>query len=210
MKPTLRNSEGQAIERRFLPGAKFELRASEGGGPGICAGYPIVFNSLSVDFGGWKEEIAPGAFDATLKNGRTVYAFFNHNADLVLGRLDAETMTLAADEKGYLQEITLPDTTYGRDLAVSLARGDVRGGSMMFQVLPGGSVWREESDGMWVRRVVNAVLYECGPVTMPAYLDTEFALRELRSWQEQHGRPAVDLRAMAASRRRQLEILALA
>ena len=48
-----------------------EVRVLDDGGP-LIVGHGAVFNSESVDLGGWREVIAPGAFKRTLRNNPDV------------------------------------------------------------------------------------------------------------------------------------------
>jgi hypothetical protein len=59
-----------------------------------------------------------------------------------------------------------------------IARGDVDGCSFAFKVPPGGDSWQ---DGLTcpVRTVSDLDLFDCGPVTYPAYPATSVAARNL-------------------------------
>ena len=139
-------------------------------------GYAARFNSQS-EYLGFYETIAPGAFTRTLKSRNEVKAFLNHNTDVVLGSTRAGTLKLTQDDKGLLAEIQLPDTTAGRDLSVSVARGDVSGMSFGFNVPKGGDTWSEDGQ----HRTLNQIaLMEVSPVSgFPAYRQTSASVRSL-------------------------------
>jgi phage head maturation protease len=77
---------------------KREIRSTESGRKVI--GYPIVFNVLSEDLGGFRERILAGAveFDPDIR------ADFNHDPDHILGRRAAGTLRLTTDNKGVRME----------------------------------------------------------------------------------------------------------
>jgi len=56
-------------------------------------GHAIVFNSLSVDLGGFRELINHTAVDRTLTEGADVRALIDHETSKVLGRTRAGTLT---------------------------------------------------------------------------------------------------------------------
>jgi len=154
---------------------RFEVR--DDGGP-LIVGHGAVFNSESVDLGGWREVIAPGAFKRTLRNNPDVLSFFNHNPSQVLGRTSAKTLTVAEDLEGLAYQVRPPDTQWARDLVVSMERGDIRGSSFMFEVVQ--MRWdKSGADGADIRTVLEAKLYELGPVTFPAYPAADSSVRSL-------------------------------
>jgi HK97 family phage prohead protease len=156
-------------------------------------GYAIVFNSLSVDLGGFRERILPSAVDRTLREGLDVRAYFNHDGDKVLGRTSAGTLMLRKDTHGLRAEIHPPSTTLAQDLMVSIDRGDITGMSFRFRALD--DQWRME-DGEPIREVSDMVIGEVSIVSEPAYPDTEVAVRSLREFQEAirpPWRPSADL-----------------
>lgn len=168
------------IERRFLAldGLAVEQRDD---GVRRIVGHAAIFNSLSEDLGGFREKIAPGAFAEAI--GRDdVRALWNHDANFVLGRVRAGTLTMREDERGLAVEIDPPDTQWARDLLVSMARGDVTQMSFGFRVERGGQTW-EKTDTGSVRTITRASLFDVSPVTYPAYTDTDVAVRSLAQWQ---------------------------
>lgn len=139
-------------------------------------GYAARFNSRS-EYLGFYETIEPGAFTRTLKARNEVKAFLNHNTDVVLGSTRSGTLRLTQDEKGLLAEIDLPDTQAGRDLSVSVRRGDVSGMSFGFNVPKGGDTWSEDGTQRSLREIA---LMEVSPVSgFPAYRATSASVRSI-------------------------------
>ena len=187
------------IERRFTTGA-VELR-TEGEGADAkrkVRGYAAVYASDSENLGGENyrmiEQIQSGAFDDVLKDD--VRALFNHDANLILARskAGAGTLKIGTDARGLWYEFEAPDTQAGRDLMVSLARGDVDQSSFGFTVSKEGQKWEESTrDGVTTaRRTITKVsrLYDVSPVTYPAYPDASAALRSLTEHRSAASAPA--------------------
>ncbi len=152
-----------------------ELRAAEGKPPTIV-GHAAVFDKLSLDLGGFREKIAPGAFTETIKSGNDVRAFVNHDHNQRLARTANETLTLSEDKTGLLVEIDPPLTNVGRDTVEDIRSGNLDGMSFMFNIIDDS--W-ETKDGEEIRTLEKVNLIEAGPVTFPAYPDTAVAVRSL-------------------------------
>lgn len=187
------DSEG-SIERRFLSTDQIELRAAkpESNSPGTLVGYAIVFDSpsvpLSLDAGTtFIEYVAPGAFSESLADHSIdPQAYFGHDPNRILGRESAKTLTLTVDQKGLKVEIDLPDTTDGRDAAVSIGRRDIVGMSFGFEVRDEtGEEWSEK-DGNLIRILKNINLYEVSITANPAYSSTSVAVRSLSRFLTTH------------------------
>ena len=165
------------IERRTMA---VQLRVDNKGGSPVIAGSAAVFNSLSEDLGGFREQIAPGAFRSAIVDGCDVRALFNHEPSMILGRTTAKTLRLLETDAGLSFEIDMPDTTYAKDLMACMRRGDINQCSFGFRVDDGGDTWLKDGAGMWTRTIhVVSRLYDVSPVTYPAYSMTECALRSL-------------------------------
>ena len=150
---------------------------------GRLVGYASVFGPLSEDLGGFRERIAPGAFNRTLQNKSSdVRALVNHDSTMVLGRRQNETLQLSVDSTGLKVTINPPSTSYAADLMELVKRGDVSQMSFGFIVTPGGESWGVE-DGIKIRTVSDLELLEVSVVSIPAYPDTTVAVRGLGLWE---------------------------
>lgn len=188
---------------------KLELRAAgDSGGLGTAIGYVAPFNSVTdIGCGGtvyWREKIAPGAFTTSLRENDVV-ALHSHNTGRVVGRMKAGTLTLREDETGLAFENPLPDTSDGRDLSVSIERGDIAG--MSFGFCATRQEWDETVDPP-VRTILEAELIEITYTAFPAYPDTEVGLRDLegaRRERRNHNKAGARSR-LAARRARQAQL----
>jgi HK97 family phage prohead protease len=140
-------------------------------------GYAATYNALA-DLGGFREQIAPGAFRAALAGD--VLAMLDHDPGKVLGRTRSGTLRLSEDSKGLAFSLDLPDTQAGRDVLTLAERNDLGGMSFGFMVPEGGESWRGRT------RTLNKIdLREISIVqAWPAYPDTEIALRTLMNGAE--------------------------
>lgn len=169
-------------ETRFVPAA--ELRAFDPDGDSVgddaqrdIGGYAAVFNSPTTIAGYFNERVAPGAFSDAIRTC-DVRALFNHDANFVIGRNKSGTLTLDEDTRGLVWRAQPPATSWARDLAVSIDRGDISGCSFSF--VPIEEEWDYSGD-MPMRTLMRVDLYDVSAVTYPAYDDTSVAMRELRS-----------------------------
>ena len=188
------------MERRSLI-ATPELRASDKGK--TIAGYAAVFNDVADIGGSFREIIAPGAFKGSLDND--VRALVDHDSGRVIGRTKAGTLRMKEDDHGLAVEIDLPDTTDGRDLAVSLERGDISGMSFGFRVTH--DEW-DETKEIPTRTIRAVELFEVSAVAFPAYDGTEIALRSLneaKGEREKAEHNAAQAKARIAARRAEAE-----
>lgn len=171
------------IERRsyLLESLKIETRED---GKKKIIGHAAVFNMLSEDLGGYREQIAPGAFKEAI--GRDdVRAVFNHDPNIVLGRNGAGTLKMYEDSRGLAVEIDPPETQLVRDMVLApMERGDITQMSFAFSILPNGQDWAKDENGIVIRTIKRVKLFDVSPVTYPAYPQTDVGLREMRTYLE--------------------------
>lgn len=200
------------IERRIL--CK-EVRAESGAdGKPLIRGYAAVFNQLSEDLGGFREQLSTGAFSEAIGNS-DVRALVNHDPNLVLGRNKAGTLTMREDSAGLYVEVSPPDTQAARDLITSMQRGDINQMSFAFTVAKEDQQWTRDGTGPWLRTIKKVSrLYDVSVVTYPAYQQTSAAARALKEHQDAEGishlRAAeADVQHQSEARKRHLHLLEL-
>jgi HK97 family phage prohead protease len=153
-------------EMRLTP-SEFEVRSV--GNSFQVEGYAAKWGTRSQDLGGFVETISAGASAASLAAGVDTRALFNHDANLILGRRGAGTLRVSEDSTGIPYQIDMPDTSYARDLVISIERGDVDQSSFGFRTVEDD--WTNEGRSL-LRTLVQFELLDVSPVTYPAYLDT--------------------------------------
>jgi HK97 family phage prohead protease len=150
------------------------------------AGYAVVFNSLSTTLYDWGrrpfvERVDPVAFSKWLDEKPDIYAFWNHSDMYPLGRTGNNTLLIQRDERGLRFELQPSQTSWGRDALYSISRGDVTGVSMGFTVSE--DRWERLPDGMAMRTLLRAELYEISPTVYPAYKSTSVSVRAMVPWE---------------------------
>lgn len=178
--PELKSRAGRsAVERRAF--TLTEIRFEEPGEgapptPPRIVGHAAVFMQPSEEMWGMAEQIAPGAFTKTIKEG-DVRALWNHNADYVLGRTKSGTLKLAEDHVGLAISIDPPDVQWARDLMVTMKRGDVDQMSFAFRAVK--ETFDEAAKPLPMRTLLEVQLYDVSPVTYPAYPQTDAGVRAI-------------------------------
>jgi len=170
-------NEIKLIERRNID-EKIEYRAIDDKEENKkLRGYAAVFNRIA-DLYWFDEEILPGAFTNAIKSD-DIRALVNHDGSKIIGRNIAQTLHLTEDKKGLFVDIDPSDTTIGRDIIVSVERGDVTGMSFGFLVneekwISSKSRGKNKND---LRQLIDVSLRDVSIVTYPAYAQTSIKYR---------------------------------
>ena len=180
------------IERRFfeiVDGDTDEptVEVRDEGSPKI-RGLAAAYQKWSLDLGGFREIIEPGAFDRVLsKRKLDVVALFDHEGQ-PLGRTTSGTLRLSTDDRGLNYEIDPPDTQLGRDVQTLIRRRDLFGSSFAFTVDPKGEAWSQDEKGNTTRTIREfSGLYDVSVVTHAAYGPaTSVAVRSLERWRSEN------------------------
>ena len=170
---------------------EFRMENAEQNGNTI-RGYAAIYNSDSEWMGGFYEQIETGAFDEVLDND--VRAYFNHDENLLLGRVSSGTLRISTDKRGLFYEVDLPNTTYANDLVELMKRGDVNQSSFAFLIEKD----RWEQRGGTTYRIIEKVsrLLDVSPVAQPAYPDATSELkRDLETKPKEDAKAATEAKA---------------
>ncbi|MCK1517115.1 HK97 family phage prohead protease [Bradyrhizobium sp. 190] len=154
-----------------MPGANFETRNTDAPDTtnGLIRGYAAVFQSPEIIAGQFIEQIAPGAFSETLKQG-DVLALLAHDWSRVLGRQSAGSLRLKEDGVGLAFELDADLTTpSGQEVFGTVKRRDVHGCSFGFIVRE--ESWTDDGD-LPMRTLIRIDLREVSILANPAYTKT--------------------------------------
>lgn len=177
-------------ERRFTS-VRVEVRA--GSDKRTIGGYAAKFNTLSQNLGGFKEQIAPGAFSRSRSKGwPDVIARYNHDDNMLLGTTAAGTLRMDMDKVGLTYDVDLPESR--SDVHELVQRGDVGRSSFAFVV--DEEDWATDDTGFPLRTLLQVDLIDVAPVNTPAYTDTSVGLRSLAA---KFDAPLEEVRALAAA-----------
>lgn len=167
-------------------------------------GYALVFNTLSEDLGGFREQILPEATDGVIERS-DVMATLNHDASrgiLARSRFGNGTLSLEADEKGLRYTFDAPRTALGDECLEYLRRGDINQSSFAFTVAE--DAWEKQSDGTYIRTIKKFDrLWDVSPVFTPAYAATSVSCRSFDAFKEAEARAEEEARL--AEEKRQAE-----
>lgn len=137
-------------------------------------GYVVQWNKHSeVLWGEYVERFSPNAFSQSLASGADVRALFEHDHTKLLGRTTSGTLKLHEDNIGLRFELTPPDNQLGRDLLVSVERGDISGMSFGFRTIKNEWDFSVEPN---LRTVQQAELAEITVTSIPAYPDSSLEI----------------------------------
>jgi hypothetical protein len=167
------------LETRSSPGAVAlttgpRAGLSDDSSAGLRAtGYAIVFDSETVIADEFRELVRPEAVTRHLATGPDIKVCWNHEPDNVLGTTRSGTARLTVDARGVRFDAELdPDDPTAQAARQKLVRGKITGSSFTFRVRR--ELWHPPATrgGLPLREITDLDLFECGPVTWPAYPST--------------------------------------
>ena len=165
---------GATRELRTYAASPLEIRTTADGSKQV-SGYAIVFNSASVDLGGFTEICAPAMLTRTLRENPDVIALRDHKQELLIGRTTAGTLSLRVDTKGLAFTVTLPKTAIGDDTAENVRLRNLTGVSFGFNTVEDS--WAADAQGNVVRTLLDVDLFEISITSFPAYEATSVNTR---------------------------------
>jgi HK97 family phage prohead protease len=162
-----------------------EVRDS-GAGAGVYAirGLAAVHNKWSLDLGGFRERIRPGAFDNVLSRDPQVLHVWDHDTSKALSSTRGKTYRLELNSisSGLKFYSRVAPTTYSGDLRILMEDGVIDQSSFAFTVEK--DEWRIRDDDTIERDVVEVRdLFDVTTCAMGAYPATEslLAVRSIMS-----------------------------
>ena len=160
-------------ERRFASLAGIEIRAATEENASIgFKGHAAMFNKrtwIGPKKFGFYEEVRDGAFTKAIKES-DVRMLLNHDPNYLLARNTSGTLRLTEDDKGLAVDADMAPTSYAKDLAIVMDRGDLS--QMSFSFLPVKEEWAVTDDGDDVRSLSELSLYDvCLLYTSPSPRD---------------------------------------
>lgn len=162
------------METRVLPQEFSDVRALKGDdGVWHIPGKAVVFNQRSRKIGWFFEVIDSRALESARID--EAISCYNHNMTHILGTVRNQTTSYEIKADGLHYDILPPDNQTTKDIVIApIVRRDVTGSSFMFKAFEkDGEEWVQEAEGIYVRYVKRIEeVYEFGPVSMPAYLNT--------------------------------------
>ncbi len=135
-------------------------------------GVAAVFNSMSEDLGGFREIIAPQAFDRALRERHDAFALHQHEWDQKLGRVSDRTLALTVDAQGLRSDIYLDGSRLATEVQARVESGQSE--KMSFAFITLDDDWTVKGETI-VREVRDLVLLDVSVVDRPAYLATSVA-----------------------------------
>ncbi len=137
-------------------------------------GTGVVFNSESVDLGGFTEIISPSAIsEETIRNSDILFLLDHNRERGVLARSNngAGSLSISVEFDGVHYAFDAPHTALGDEILEGLRRGDISKCSFAFTVSE--DKWTKREDGSILRTIEKIdQLYDISIVYNPAYEDT--------------------------------------
>jgi len=180
MEKTAKKPDKTAFFLPAFPGTSIEVFSMSDGQPPKLRGYAALYNVFSEDLGGYRTRIAPGAFDRVVP-GSDVRLLVNHDSNLLLGRTASGTLSLTLEDKGLYFQGQPPLTDFAAHYVEAIRRGDMSGCSFSCDINTDLDEW--DWTGDVPVRTINQItaLYDVGPVTVPAFSQTDVAAYALEA-----------------------------
>lgn len=126
------------------------------------------------------ERVHPGAFDEVLASGADILALYNHDENMLLGRLRSGSLKLKSEARGLAYAVPYDETDpTHQTVAARIRRGDAPGSSVTWKIGEDGqSFERRSSDGAIIRNIHRVgFMIDVGPTHSPAYTSTTAEMR---------------------------------
>lgn len=174
-------SENNEPEQRTIDSSNCTYKKEfdgDGNHTEYISGIGIIYNSETEIIPGVYELIRPGAFSKSLNRFRELKCFINHDPSQILSTTKSNPpLEITDNEESLNFRSPIPETTYGKDLAINVGMGNISGASFSFMINEGGDKLSMDDSGNYHREILSAEIYEIGPVTNPAYQQTTVSLR---------------------------------
>ena len=163
-------------EIRSIQGDIHVVQRDNSDDPRQIQGYAVLFNTESVDLGGFIEVIKPNALDGV--DLSAVQLIYGHENNSILARVDSGNLTLTVDETGLFFVATLADTNLANDVYQDILAGNLKGMSFGFTIPEDGDDWIFDQGDTAVH-VVNKIgdVVEITITPNPAYQDTSVSVK---------------------------------
>src|SRR5262249_54331525 len=156
-------------EMPFLMETRYSSAGLRAVGHRRLTGVAAPFN-VRAKMANYFEVIAPSAFERSLREGADVRALFNHSPNQILGRVSGGTLRLTSESDGLHFEISLPNTSLGRDVHTLVSRRDLSECSFAFECRKDTwSTIRVNGKAERLRMLEDVSLADISVVTYPAY-----------------------------------------
>ena len=151
----------------------------------LIEGYALLFNTDSVDLGGFIETIDRNALEGVLEKS-DILCLYNHLEHQVLARSTnlSGTLSLNIDDLGLRYSFKAPKTHLGDEVLDAVNRGDLRNSSFCFSVLPSNIKIERSGDKLYRKIMKFENLFDVSPVFRPAYENTSVAKRSIEQFIE--------------------------
>lgn len=188
------------MENREIRNYNNEIRTNEDSRS--VEGYALVFNSLSEDLGGFREQISRDAIDIDIIGHSDIRALLNHNDSrgiLARSRYGKGSLTLEIDERGLKYRFDAPKTALGDEVLEYLRRGDITSSSFAFTV--DSDTWQKMEDGSYLRTINKFDrLFDVSPVFEPAYQETSVSCRSFEEFKQKEAEELEEQRKLEEQR----------
>lgn len=141
-------------------------------------GVAIVFNVLSQDLNGFREQILPEAIEGVIEQS-DIFFLYNHTSErgfLARSKFGVGSLHTEVREDGVYFSFDAPRTALGDEVLEHLKRGDLNQCSFAFSVEK--DEWEKQTDGTYIRTIKKFNrLYDMSLVDTPAYSQTSACAR---------------------------------
>jgi uncharacterized protein len=153
-----------------------KTRSNEESGEAFIEGYFAVFNQETELWPGAFEEIAPEAFNNSLRDN-DIMCLDNHDTRVVLGSTGSQTLELKTDSRGLWGRVKVDlEDPFAKSAYRKVQTGKVRGCSFGFVPLKEDIEHRKDGTLKWIVREADTM--EVSITAFPAYPQTAVAARQ--------------------------------